>query len=112
MKKIFALLLVAILCFSLASCGNKAEKEIVGEWKCENFFSRVAVAEFYKDGTGTLTNFSSSDTTEDFTWKYDKDLSSYTIVLESGEVVNTPIKTDDNGARYIKILGKFYSVEK
>ena len=46
----------------------KAEKEIVGEWKCSNFLgSGERSIVFNKDGTGTTDIFSGG---RDFKWKY------------------------------------------
>ena len=67
MKKIIAILLLVVMCFSLVACGNKAEKEIVGEWKYSNADgSDVSSFIFYKDGTGTTDYFSEE---ADFNWR-------------------------------------------
>lgn len=109
MKNFFALLLLSVMCFSLVACGNKARKEIVGEWKCSDFIgSGERSIIFNKDGTGTTDIFGGE---RDFKWKYDKDLSLHIIAFEDSQLANVTIKTDDNG-RYIYVNGKFYFVEE
>ncbi len=62
MKKIIALFLVAVLCFSFAACGeNKSLKdEVVGTWvrefTGENGKKIQQVLEIYEGGTGELNS--------------------------------------------------------
>ncbi len=112
MKKIIALLLLAVICLSLVACGNKAEKEIVGEWKCADFGgSGERLFIFNKDGTGNTTIFYGG-TESGLRWKYDEDLSVYTIAFDNGETLNTTIKTDEGGRYIYVVVGKFYFVEE
>ena len=112
MKKIIALLLVAIMFIFLISCNsdinsNKIEtarKEIVGEWKdgdSEQLYT------FNDDGTGTFYG-------RPMRWKFDSDLSSYIICEQTGGQVTsiTNIQTDESGKQYIStVTGKFYRLQ-
>ena len=116
MKKIIALLLVAVMCISFIACdktegngisqnnSNKEKNEIVGTWvPAEDSMLAGYSFVFNEDGTGTLKSIQTK-------WKYDRELSSYIIANASGEVYCIfEIITDDSGARYFKISGeKFY----
>ena len=104
MKKIIALLLLAVMCFSLVACGNKAEKEIVGTWKPseESILANYTFV-FNEDGTGTVND-------GEMTWKYDDSLSCYIIASSYGELYCIcDIMTEENGTCYFKFSGqKFY----
>ena len=99
MKKIIALLLLAIMCLSFVACGNKTEKEIVGKWESSNGNYSFT---FNEDGTGT------TESNGQIRWKYDSELASYIVCEPSGQMfcINN-IQTDENGARYFQ-----YSVIK
>ena len=98
MKKIVALLLLTVFCFSLVSCGKKTQKAIVGTWKCsEDSFEMTAV--FEKDGTGTFDD-------GELRWKYDKELDCYIVCHSIGETgCIYEIKENDEGKRYFKLSG-------
>ncbi len=99
MKKIIALVLLTVMCFSLVACGNKAEKEIVGKWESSN--GNISFT-FNEDGTGT------TESNGQIQWKYDSKLSSYIVCEPNGQMFCiTNIQTDENGARYFR-----YSVIK
>lgn len=103
MKRILLMLLVAVMCLSLAACsGGSAKKEIVGEWKSIEGFNFI----FHEDGTGELQNRGSSSK---FTWKYDKELSVYVVAAH----VNMNVALVQEGeTKYIKCSGiKCYTPE-
>ncbi len=109
MKKIIALLLLAVMCFSLVACGGgrgsnsdveSAKKEIVGEWK--NFPDDHSFT-FNEDGTGITPSNGT------LTWKYDSELSCYSVYIENGKTLSVSnINTAENGARYVYINGNPY----
>ena len=114
MKKIIALLLVAVMCFALVACNNnsdsnsdveKAKAEILGEWKTSEL-GGVSFT-FNEDGTGTYSD-------KPMKWKFDEELTSYIICESSGQMMCvTNIEADENGNQYFKLIGvKIYRVDK
>ena len=105
MKKLVALILITLLCLCSVACGDNGieNTEIVGEW-----FSLAGINyTFLDDGTGELCIKGS---TSDFTWKYDKDLSTYVIASSVGNL-NASVKTDGD-LQYLQCGGtKFYTKE-
>lgn len=93
MKKLLAMLLVAVMSFSLVACGGETETDsndkqqeisqtdnenasknsVVGKWEYAEENSTLVLNE---DNSGELTN---NDKTEAITWKYDDD--SHTILV-------------------------------
>ena len=136
MKKLIAILLLAVMCFALTACNNGEEvsalnekissleeqlksdsdnventsKEIVGEWKdCEHVFDwTLTILE-----DGTLIRTTPSGKTYISAWKYDADLNRYIVNIESdGTLLCTQIYTAENGARYIRLDGvRFYHID-
>ena len=107
MKKITALVLLMIMCFSLVACGNKAEKEIVGEWRTSESSQYNSSLIFNEDGTGTYSV--GTDPDRPMKWKYDSELASYIYCLSNGTmgcIIN--IKTDKNGKEYFIVSGTAY----
>ena len=112
MKKLIALLLVAVMCFACVACssGNNsdnesARKEITGTWETTEM-SGISFT-FNEDGTGTYSG-------KPMKWKYDSELSSYIICEESGQMMCvTNIETDESGNQYFKLIGiKIYRTDK
>ncbi|MBE6654857.1 MAG: hypothetical protein E7608_05305 [Ruminococcaceae bacterium] len=102
MKKLIALLLVAIMCLSLVACGSVNEtsgkKAIVGEWKATD----GNILCFNNDGTGNLSD-------SEFQWTYNKELNMYTIHLMFG--INFSLQ-HENDIRYFEVMGKqFYHAD-
>ena len=113
MKKILALLLVAVMCLSFVACNSnsdsnsdveKAEKDIVGEWVCVTGSPTYI---FNEDGTGSYYD-------RPMRWKYDSELSMYIICETTGGSTHctTAIQIDENGEQYIYGAAKAYRVEK
>ena len=116
MKKLIAMLLVAVMCLSFVACGNtevndasindnnEEKSEIVGTWNPSNdsVLAGYTIV-FSEDGTGTIKDTKTR-------WKYDDELSCYIVANASGEVYSIfEILTDDSGERYFKLSGmKFY----
>lgn len=67
MKKIIALLLLAITCLSFVACNSNNDKDvvIVGRWYCEE---EEMTLEISSEGTGTFTD---NDKTSELTWTFD-----------------------------------------
>ena len=106
MKKIIALLLVAVMCFAIAACGGEsAKKEIIGTWETTEM-GGISFT-FNEDGTGTYSD-------KPMKWKYDNELSSYIICEASGQMMCvTNIETDESGNQYFKLIGvKIYRTDK
>lgn len=95
-KRILPLILVLVLCLSLAACDTGSKKEIVGDWLS---FGPTRFV-FNADGTGTYYFY---DIEEELTWKYDKDLSVY-VVATNGQNVNATVKTDGE-TQYLSCAG-------
>lgn len=99
MKKLIAIILVAVMCLSLVACGGgsqDAEKAIVGEWKALSGFSMT----FNEDGTG-IAPFGG-----DFEWRYDAEKDWYDVSC-MGMSFSMIIKTE-NDIRYINVEGENY----
>jgi len=97
MKKLIAILLVAVMCLSLVACGGNnasAGKAIVGEWKDANGNTLI----FNNDGTGVDAGGDA------FKWRYDSELECYDISTLGFSVT---IETD-NEIRYIHIVNRTY----
>ena len=106
MKKIIALLLVAVMSFAIAACGGEsAKKEIIGTWETTEM-GGISFT-FNEDGTGTYSD-------KPMKWKYDNELSSYIICEASGQMMCvTNIETDESGNQYFKLIGvKIYRTDK
>ena len=69
MKKILALLLVAVMCFPLVACfGDDSTEDIVGKWQSLD----GGILEFFEDGTVTRGG-------EVLNWWYDKEFGKYFV---------------------------------
>ncbi|MBQ6600963.1 MAG: hypothetical protein IIX36_04910 [Clostridia bacterium] len=92
MKKIISIALIFVLCFTLAACSGKSNKNaIVGEWKATD---TDATATFNKDGSCKIKFdiiFNSYDLDADATWKYDKEAGCYYI--STATAMNATIET-------------------
>jgi hypothetical protein len=139
MKKILALLLVALMCFPLVACGNDKEIEalneriekleaqldnqnsnndspnananIIGTW--ERSLSDVNITiniVFNEDGTGTCQVGGSNASMK---WKYSNELESYVLCLSNGSMgCVSNIETDENGKQYFNYSGyKIYRID-
>ncbi len=127
MKKLIAVLLVAVMCLSFVACGNntdkentdnnaetyntqisnkkaEAEKAIVGIWKSENNFT----ATFNADNTAVVKN-EDGEITNEIRWKYDDELELYVIVFpqQNPQLIGTCIE-NDNGVDCLDLGSKFY----
>ena len=97
-----ALLLAAVMCFSLVACGGSAsaKKAIVGEWKTLSGSSMT----FNEDGTGI------TPVGDDFDWRYDAEKDWYDVSY-MGMSFSMIIKTE-NDIRYINVEGEtFYHAD-
>ena len=107
MKKIFALLLVAVMCLSLVACGGgsgSAKKEIVGEWKIDDGPWTLI---FNEDGTGEDPDG------ESLTWEYNSETEKYDVeFLYYGVTFNLTIFTNDDGTEFISVKGVKYYRQK
>ena len=101
MKKIIALLLLAVMCLSFVACGNEAKKEIVGTWVTKDQDKSFT---FNEDGSGIFDNRSSYE----IRWKYDEELFRYIFCNPDGDVGHFDVKTDENGERYFEYWGAEY----
>lgn len=124
MKKLVALLLVAVMCLSLVACGGENEttktsndsitekdntnqsskKEtsgkdaIIGEWKATDGTAFV----FEKGGTAQFNG-------KEITWKYDKELKCYVLALKVTMSVNIEIEND---IRFFQIMDtRYYDID-
>lgn len=99
MKKIMALLLVAVMCLCLVACGSSKENAIVGTWMREDGGTIV----FDADGTAHMDEVTC-------TWEYDEDLDSYTVFLEIP--ITFKIETENN-VRFFDAWGivKYYHAD-
>ena len=96
MKKMFALLLAAVMCLSLAACGGGSEKEaLVGQWKS---LEEGDVIEFKEDGTGVWYE-------QPFEWSYEKADKKYAMTA-MGITITFEI-VEENGIRSLTQLGMF-----
>ena len=125
MKKIIALLLVAVMCLSFVACGNNAEKENTGnnaETNNTQVSNEKAEAEktilgtWERDGdNGNVTiTFNADHTCElvypnmqiPYNWKYDVELDCYIITLSTHREdvfssVNSCIIVNENNSSYL-----------
>ncbi len=114
MKKIIALLLVAVMCLSFVACGNNEDKDstenitkkpidkhiqaIVGTWKSTSIYPFT----FNEDKTGT---FYHGGENKDFTWTYNEELKCYDVASSTlYTTLNFFLKTDD-GITYLECTG-------
>ena len=93
MKKILALLLVAVMCLSFVACGgvsnnesnndttqtDEIDLEIIGTWKTDPAFNDYVLI-ISKDHTG---NLSESNKTETLTWTYDDETHILTLTKDN-----------------------------
>lgn len=104
MKKLIALLLIAVICLSFVACGGgSAKKEIVGEWKHSSW-----LMSFNDDGTGSGPDGGK------LTWIYDNKEDKYVVTFLTYDMeFDVSIKTDDDGNEYLTIKGqKYYRYDK
>ncbi len=100
MKKIFALLLAAVMCLSLSACFVKNnDKEILGKWQSLD----GGILEFFEDGTvnrrGDVLN-----------WWYDKDTEKY-FISDGDDTASFKIKFFES-RHFFTIDGEhFYSAD-
>ena len=103
MKKIVSLLLVAVMCLSLAACGGNgasAEKAMIGAWNKEGGYDVCLFSEDGKVARGS----------EQYEWWYDKEAERYSLSLY-GLTYTFVIEEDENG-RFFSVDGiRFYYVE-
>lgn len=123
MKKIIALLLVAVMCLSFVACGNNADKENTGnnaETNNTQVSDKKAEAEKAILGTWerkvdnvTITFTFNSDNTcvwktdldeykeEKYNWKYDEELDCYMLVTVKNTPVTCGFILNENGNSYL-----------
>lgn len=120
MKKIIALLLVAVMCLSFVACGNNAEKEntgnnaetnntqvsdkkaeaekvILGSWKSNNGYIII----FNEDNIGY---YKQGDNNRELRWKYDDEYNCYLFTLIGWSDCSFVLENKD-GVDYIEIPG-------
>ena len=104
MKKLIALLLVAVMCFAFVACGGSKENKIVGEWKIDD---GPWTMKFNEDGTGEDPDG------ENLTWKYNTETKKYDVeFLYYGATFNLTIFTADDGTEFISVKGVKYYRQK
>ena len=102
MKKIIALLLCAVMCLPLMSCG-KSKADIVGKWVARD----VWVLTFNEDGTG------SDPDGGQITWEYDAKDGDYNVkVFSYNTTLDVIIGAEDDGVEFITIKGVKYYRQK
>lgn len=85
MKKVIALLLVAVMCLSLVACGEvkSLKDELVGTWVCvytdESGKEIEQVLDIYKGGTAEFN--SSAGVHNEGTWKIEDGVLNYSVLL-------------------------------
>lgn len=95
-KKIIAILLVAVMCLSLVACGggsSDAEKALVGQWQS---LGDGDIIEFKEGGTGVWYE-------QSFEWDYEKADQKYSMTV-IGMTVTFEI-VEENGVRSLTPLG-------
>ena len=99
MKKIIALLLVAVMCFSFVACNEEVHDKVVGAWinLDETFNSDPYTVTFNSDGSAKI-----SISSTDFTWRYDTNNNRY--VLSGNMDLNISFETID-GIEYMHLDG-------
>ena len=112
MKKLFALLLIAVLVLGLAACGGgDSEQEIVGRWVFEDDPSKVTT--FNADGTGTHTiswgygtTFEWSIRRSDIRWDYPGHMNMYfDFRISDGALYISRGNTLEDGTTFRHIRG-------
>ena len=81
MKKLIAILFVAVMCLSLVACGGgdeSVEHKVIGKWKTPDDYYNQYELVINDDHTGTLTY---DEKTESFTWVFDEH--TRTLILTS-----------------------------
>ena len=103
MKKLIAIILVAVMCLSLVACGGgskDAEKALVGEWRGFYDSEYLCSMHFYEDGTCVEGEYACE-------WEYDKNNERYKYTIHfEGMTVGFNIETKD-GVRTLTSLGMF-----
>ena len=100
MKKIIALLLLAVMCLSLVACKNvETHDKVVGTWVNldETFNGESYTVTFNSDGSAKISIFST-----DYTWRYDTDNNRY--ILSGHMDFNISFETVD-GIEYMHLDG-------
>ena len=103
MRKLFAILLAVVFCFSIVACGGEtnpnAEKEemVIGEWKTLDGHTVT----FNEDGTGIAANGS------EMSWKYDAETDCYLLSMTfSGKIETWKCEyKNEDGIRSLSIGG-------
>ena len=118
MKKIIALLLVAVMCLAVVGCnsgnnsqnpndnansgngGNNSHKDILGDWFSAN--SKDTYVKFFDDGTGELKD----GMIFDFEWEYDSENENYRASV-AGRRITFKMRTEE-GITFLTGFGYFF----
>ena len=128
MKKIIALILIAVSCISLASCASSAEidalkdqvsaleaegeknakleKAIIGKWLFSPKNSSEVYFQFNNDFSGKVILKSDESKTDKFNWTYDANTGFYLLFMESQSSVQYAKIDDDGKLAYYGQLGE------
>ncbi len=105
MKRTIALVLVVVLCLSLAACGGGGStepgKELIGTWKDE----KGNTLTFTDNGKGTVPG--TAGTTTQVTWRYDSAAKVY--VVEQMTQMYSLTLTNNNGTYTMVYNGSTYT---
>lgn len=111
MKKIIALLMVAVLCLGLVACGGGNDEEdtgnemdIVGTWVNDKNLTQV----FKDDHTCVIMNSSGITLAGD--WSYDGN-GSYTVNQTMGGTATATVTTNDDGSRTLTWSNSQYTLK-
>ena len=97
MKKLIAILMLAVMCMSLVACGGgntKKEKSIVGKWECAE---ENSVLEINEDKTGEI--FVYGELLE-LTWLYDETSHLLVLTLVDGDMTEEATYMADDDVLY------------
>jgi hypothetical protein len=122
MKKIIALFLVSIICFTFIACGNnteeinntsidekkiKAEENIIGTWNTEG----GSTITFNSDHTGVLTDYVYGEEADvdNFRWTYNEDMDCYLYTqIDGTPVVSIFLREEGETVCLLTYGAKFY----
>ncbi|MBE6607722.1 MAG: hypothetical protein E7633_04110 [Ruminococcaceae bacterium] len=128
MKKLIALILIAVMCLPFASCTNneeiealkeqiaelekapekadKMKKEILGRWLFSPENSSEVYFQFSEDFTGKVILKSDESKTESFSWSYDVTTGLYLLFMENQSAVQYAKIDADGKLAYYGQLGE------